>query len=205
MESFKKNDSGKPQMSLIAPAFKLELAKVLTKGAELYGPGNYLKGAAFRRYFDAAERHLNQWAMGEDIDNGPGGTGCHHLACAAASMMILFESQRVGVGDDNRLEIHGPDIMDMIPAMREVAKGLRGETVDSTCVEVPPNKPPDMAKNHIYDSVLGYVPEINASRTLCGIPAIGNCAAFSADGGLSMGKFLYCPQCEAKYKELSHA
>jgi len=96
---FKKNDAGKPRFGLVAPHFHLDLAKCLTVGADKYGEANYLKGADWSRYIDAAERHLNAFKRGESLDPDD---QLSHLVHLAACAMILFESERLKVGNDNR-------------------------------------------------------------------------------------------------------
>lgn len=96
---FKKFDEGKPRFGLIPPAALLEIARVFTHGAEKYGAGNYLKGADWSRYYDAAQRHLNAWARREDNDPE---TGISHLAHAASCLLILRALQLLERGSDNR-------------------------------------------------------------------------------------------------------
>lgn len=82
-----KFDSGKPLFSLIEPKFALELAKVLTMGAEKYGPEDWkTTDNAHRRYLDALHRHLNAFERGEMNDPE---SGQSHLAHVAANAMFL--------------------------------------------------------------------------------------------------------------------
>lgn len=82
-----KFDSGKPCFSLIEPNFALELAKVLTMGAEKYGPEDWkTTDNAHRRYLDALHRHLNAFERGEMDDPE---SGQSHLAHVAANAMFL--------------------------------------------------------------------------------------------------------------------
>lgn len=82
-----KFDFGKPLFSLIEPKFALELAKVLTMGAEKYGPEDWkTTDNAHRRYLDALHRHLNAFERGEMNDPE---SGQSHLAHVAANAMFL--------------------------------------------------------------------------------------------------------------------
>lgn len=82
-----KFDFGKPLFSLIEPKFALELAKVLTMGAEKYGPEDWkTTDNAHRRYLDALHRHLNAFERGEMDDPE---SGQSHLAHVAANAMFL--------------------------------------------------------------------------------------------------------------------
>lgn len=85
-----KFDSSKPDMRLIPPLAELEMAKVLTFGAEKYAPGNWKKIEP-ERYVSAAMRHINAIRQGELVDSE---SGCHHAAhlmCCAAFMVELMK------------------------------------------------------------------------------------------------------------------
>ena len=82
-----KFDFGKPLFSLIEPKFTFELAKVLTMGAEKYGPEDWkTTDNAHRRYLDALHRHLNAFERGEMDDPE---SGQSHLIHVAANAMFL--------------------------------------------------------------------------------------------------------------------
>lgn len=93
-----KFDQNKPDFTLIPQEALLEIAVVFTKGADKYGVFNYSHGTKYRRYIAAAMRHLNQWLRGEDIDE----IGTNHLANAAASIMMVLDSQKTNKGSDDR-------------------------------------------------------------------------------------------------------
>lgn len=94
MTTYRKDDAGKPRMSLIPPEALLAVARVLTYGAERYGPDNWHRCDDPTRYLDAALRHLAQWQTGprEDAD-----TGESHLAHAMCSIAFLYV---LTLGDD---------------------------------------------------------------------------------------------------------
>ena len=86
-----KFDSSKPDMRLIPPLAELEMAKVLTFGAEKYAPDNWKKVEP-ERYISAAMRHINAIRQGELVDSE---SGCHHAAhlmCCAAFMVELMKT-----------------------------------------------------------------------------------------------------------------
>jgi len=85
----RKYDSGKPQYGLLPPLALLETVKVLTFGAQKYAPDNwrYVDNAQ-RRYFDAAQRHLWAWKMGETSDPE---SNLNHLAHALCCIMFLCD------------------------------------------------------------------------------------------------------------------
>jgi len=88
-----KYDSEKPDYSLLAPDALEELVKVLTYGANKYSRDNWKQLTdANNRYFAASMRHM--WALrrGEELDPE---SGLSHIAHAMASMMFLFELNKV--------------------------------------------------------------------------------------------------------------
>lgn len=99
--TFKKDDAQKPRYDLIPPHAELELAHVLTMGAEKYGPNNWHQGGpeSNPRYIAAAQRHIAAYRRGETHDPE---SGRHHLAHAVASLMFVleFEAEDAGwIGD----------------------------------------------------------------------------------------------------------
>jgi len=85
-----KFDTGKPRMGLVTPEFIEGVAKVLSFGAEKYGPYNWAEGIEFNRLYDALQRHLSAWQKGEDIDPE---SGENHLLHAACELMFLYSFQ----------------------------------------------------------------------------------------------------------------
>ena len=86
--TFVKDDSEKVRFDLVPPNAHYEVAEVLTKGAQKYGPGNWRKVDDRQRYIAAIERHLNEYKRGKHYDDD---TGLHHLAHAATSCMFLCQ------------------------------------------------------------------------------------------------------------------
>ena len=89
MSDFKR-DEGKTRYSQL-PSWGLDaLARVFHFGAEKYGDRTYLQVDNLHdRYISAAFRHLQAYRMGEGVDAE---SGLHHLAHAAACMMIIVEA-----------------------------------------------------------------------------------------------------------------
>ena len=85
-----KHDEGKPQLSLLPFEALAEAAQAFAFGAARYGRQNYTKGMPVTRPVDAALRHISKWANGEDIDPD---SGCTHLGCALASLMMAVAIQ----------------------------------------------------------------------------------------------------------------
>lgn len=94
-----KNGKPKPRFSLI-PQFALrEVAHAFTYGAAKYGEHNYSKQSQMLDYIDAAQRHINQFLLGEDIDEE---SGNYHLSHAIASLMMVLDNQLNKTVTDNR-------------------------------------------------------------------------------------------------------
>lgn len=81
-----KDDSQKPDMSLIPTDALIGMAKALTYGAKKYEAHNYRKGMHFSRLVAATMRHLSAWNEGKNTDDE---TGLSHLDHALASLAML--------------------------------------------------------------------------------------------------------------------
>ena len=85
----RKFDENKLEYGLIPPLAQQEMVRVLTFGAQKYERDNWKKvPESKRRYFDAMERHIWAWKMGEQLDPE---SGIHHLAHAMCCLSFLFE------------------------------------------------------------------------------------------------------------------
>ncbi len=87
-DAFIKNDDGKPRTDLLPPRAVLQVAAVLAYGARKYAPNNWRKVDDLGRYTAAALRHVFAYMTGERTDPE---SGCHHLACAACSLLFVIE------------------------------------------------------------------------------------------------------------------
>lgn len=95
----RKFDGGKLQYGLIPPYALEATVDVLTFGAEKYEPGNWIHVPdSKRRYFDAMQRHMWAWKMGEQIDPE---SGKHHLAHALCCLMFLYEHDTIYSVENN--------------------------------------------------------------------------------------------------------
>jgi hypothetical protein len=85
----RKFDGGKLEYGLLPAAALKATVDVLTLGAQKYERDNWKHVPdAKRRYFDALQRHLWDWKMGETFDPE---TGRSHLAHAMCCLMFLYE------------------------------------------------------------------------------------------------------------------
>lgn len=96
-----KDDKEKPRVSMIPTDVLMDIAKAFTYGANKYGEYNYSLGIEYTRLYDAAQRHMNSWIMGEDIDESTN----HHIDHAIASLIMLKHQINNNKGTDNRNKI----------------------------------------------------------------------------------------------------
>jgi hypothetical protein len=89
-----KYDSGKPPMSLLDPTWKAGVAKVLGFGAEKYDAHNWRKGFKYSRLIDAAERHLDAFTSGEDLDSESGLCHLYHASCCLMFLSNMYETRK---------------------------------------------------------------------------------------------------------------
>lgn len=86
------------------PHALMEVAKVTTVGASKYTPNGWKEVPDGRaRYLDAWGRHVLALGRGEEFDDGPGGTGCLHLACAAWNLLAALSLDDDGEGVERSL------------------------------------------------------------------------------------------------------
>lgn len=94
----KKNDQGKPRVSLIPKAAILGAARGLTYGEKKYGTHNFRNGLSFSRLADATMRHLTSWLEGENNDPESGLSHLDH-AIASLAMLKFMEEHRQDMDD----------------------------------------------------------------------------------------------------------
>ena len=98
----RKFDGNKLEYGLIPPLAMKEMVRVLTFGAQKYERDNWKRVPdSKRRYFDALERHVWAWKMGEQLDPE---SGIHHLAHAMCCLMFLYEHDTIYSLDNGERE-----------------------------------------------------------------------------------------------------
>lgn len=98
MEEAMKDDEGKRQWDLLPWAELEQVVGVFTYGAERYGESNWRQGFRYGRLWNAIMRHMVAFKMGENTDS----SGHHHLAHAAAGMLMLLAHHNERLGKDDR-------------------------------------------------------------------------------------------------------
>jgi len=90
------------RFDLIPPDVLRLLAEHYGYGAAKYGERNMERGYPLSLSYAAAQRHLNAFWSGEDIDPDPDGPRHHHLIAAAWHCFTILWMQLHGVGSDDR-------------------------------------------------------------------------------------------------------
>jgi hypothetical protein len=86
-----KYDGEKPRMHLLPPKAVLEVAKVLTFGAQKYDEDNWKKLENLQsRYTSAALRHIFAGMTGENLDEE---SGFYHEAHAICCLLFKLEAK----------------------------------------------------------------------------------------------------------------
>lgn len=101
-----KHDQGKLRYDLLPVDALAEVVKSMTLGATKYGDHNYLKGFEWHRPYAAAQRHMNAFWSGENIDlDDKTGVEQHHLAAAIVNLMFLLVHDLRNLGTDDRINL----------------------------------------------------------------------------------------------------
>lgn len=110
MEKARRYNSGKLRYELVSTIGLKELAKVYTNGAEKYtlrdeegniledGSNNWRKGMSWMSVIASAQRHIEAWKEGEDLDE----LGTMHLANAAWNLFTILDYYKSYPQGDNR-------------------------------------------------------------------------------------------------------
>lgn len=90
-----KMDAGKNRVHLCLSSFARALEKVsevTTVGANKYTPNGWRDVPdGYHRYMDAFGRHYLEYGKGKKLDDGPGGTGCEHIAQMIWNLLAAYE------------------------------------------------------------------------------------------------------------------
>ena len=106
----RKFDGGKLQYGLLPPHALEATVEILTFGAQKYAPNNWMfveDGDA--RYFDALQRHIWKWKMGQENDIE---TGKNHLAHAMCCLMFLLEKDLHSDLDWQEIKLAAKQVID---------------------------------------------------------------------------------------------
>ncbi len=96
-----KYDGEKPMMDLLPAHSVLEVAEVLTIGANKYSPDNWRKVPKLqKRYLAAGLRHIFAHMTGEMFDPEDGKT---HLSHAICCFMFMLEDYHIGKSEEEGL------------------------------------------------------------------------------------------------------
>lgn len=68
----------------------MDVAELYGKGAEKYDAHNWMKGYDWSLSHDALHRHLSEWWLGREFDDGEGGTGLEHLTAVVFHAFALM-------------------------------------------------------------------------------------------------------------------
>ena len=98
MSEGKKNDQGKPMLSLVSYESMAGEARALEYGMLKYDRNNYKKGMAWTRLLDAALRHLMTFSHGTDVDDESKLNHLYHCK-ANLGMLIYYYENKLGKDD----------------------------------------------------------------------------------------------------------
>lgn len=87
-EAGKKEDKGKPDLSLVPYSLRIAASRAFLFGTQKYARDNWRTGFEWHRLYNALNRHLEAWWQGEDYDPE---SGLNHLDHAAATLAMLIE------------------------------------------------------------------------------------------------------------------
>ncbi len=78
-------------------------AAALEYGAMKYADRNWEKGLPWQQMIDSLKRHIDDFERKNDYDNGPTGSGLHHVCMIMAGALMLSSSVIRGIGEDDRM------------------------------------------------------------------------------------------------------
>lgn len=108
-ESADRFNEGKPRMGLLPADPLLEMARVLTMGADKYGDHNWRKGLKYLSVLDSMERHIAAFKKGQDHDEE---SNLHHMAHVMCNAAFIIQYHVDGMGptfdDRYKVPVHAP-------------------------------------------------------------------------------------------------
>ena len=78
-------------------------AAALEYGAMKYEDRNWEKGLPWQQMIDSLKRHIDDFERRNDYDDGPSGSGLHHVCMIMAGALMLSSSVIRGIGEDDRM------------------------------------------------------------------------------------------------------
>lgn len=86
-EKAERYNKGKPRIGLLPPELMIEVAKVMTFGAEKYSDDNWKKGLSDECCLSSCLRHITAYMAGKEFDKESGLPHLAHAACNLAFML----------------------------------------------------------------------------------------------------------------------
>lgn len=102
-----KKTKDKPRLSLIPKEALWAMGNAFTYGETYYGTHNWRKGIPISYLLDAAQRHINEFNNGEDIDIK---SQNHHLGNAMANLAMAIEIIKIKPKMDDRFLKNHPKL-----------------------------------------------------------------------------------------------
>ena len=78
-------------------------AAALEYGAMKYADRNWERGLPWQQMIDSLKRHIDDFERRNDYDDGPSGSGLHHVCMIMAGALMLSSSVIRGIGEDDRM------------------------------------------------------------------------------------------------------
>lgn len=99
--TWKRANTGKPDVSLVPSEYILGAARALSYGAKKYSAGNYLNGEGMPLMvvYASLMRHILAWRSGEDHDDESGLLHTDHIGANLAMLVDLIDKNK---GKDER-------------------------------------------------------------------------------------------------------
>lgn len=121
-----KYDSEKPRMHLLPPKATIEVAKVLTFGAQKYDEENWRKLDKLQeRYTSGALRHIFAHMDGEQLDPE---SGVSHLAHALCCLLFKLE---IELEEDQEKRLRESDLSEHQESYQSIESYWRGRAADN--------------------------------------------------------------------------